>query len=99
MDSIIIIFWYVLMIEKRLITKIQTRQCRFIGHVIRTGQLEHLVTIGKLNGKRSKSRHREKMLDSLTSWLHTDSVTKLLDATKRDHEWKGMITYASLRDS
>ena len=30
-----------------------------------------------------------------TSWLQTDRVTKLLDATRELEKWEGMIAYAS----
>ena len=37
----------------------------------------------------------EKILDSLTSWLQTDTITKLMDATRDCEKWEGMMAYAS----
>ena len=81
--------------RKKLITKIRTRQCWFIGHVIRRGQPEHLVTTGMWNGKRNRGGSWENILDSLALWFQMDSVTKLLDATRDREKWEGMIAYAS----
>ena len=36
-------------------------------------EMEHLVTTGKIDVKRSRGRQREKMLDSMTSWLQKEN--------------------------
>ena len=45
------------------------RQATFFGHVMRREKLEHLVATGMIEGKRSRGKQREKMLDGLTKWL------------------------------
>ena len=47
------------------------RQAVFFGHVMRRKELEHLVTTGKIDEKRSRGRQREKILDSMTVWSKT----------------------------
>ena len=36
---------------------------------MRKEKLEHLVTTGMIEGKRSRRKYPEKMLDGLTKWL------------------------------
>ncbi|GFO12559.1 hypothetical protein PoB_003906400 [Plakobranchus ocellatus] len=53
---------------------IRKRQATFLGHVMRRGKLEHLVTTGKFEGKRSRGRQREKIMDGLATWLGPGKV-------------------------
>ncbi|GFN98551.1 hypothetical protein PoB_002505700 [Plakobranchus ocellatus] len=48
------------------------RQATFLGHVMRRGKLEHLVTTGKFEGKRSRGRQREKIMDGLATCLEQE---------------------------
>ncbi|GFS23500.1 hypothetical protein ElyMa_006978700 [Elysia marginata] len=59
-------------------TKIRKRQAKFVGHVIRRNQLEHLVTTGKFDGKRGRGRPREKMLDSLADWMNIEKPSDMI---------------------
>ncbi len=43
---------------RQLMLTIVTRQVRFLGHVLRKKQLEHLVLTGKVEGRRSRGRQR-----------------------------------------
>ncbi|GFR62471.1 UDP-glucuronosyltransferase 2A1-like [Elysia marginata] len=63
---------------RQLMTKIQKRQAKFVGHVIRRNQLEHLVTTGKFDGKRGRGRPREKMLDSLADWMNIEKPSEMI---------------------
>ena len=36
--------------------------------------MERLVTTGIIDGKRSRGKQREKMLDNMTSWLHKENA-------------------------
>ena len=56
--------------KRILCTKVRQRQARFFGHVMRREGMEHLVTTGKINGKRSRGRQREKHLNGLQKWMH-----------------------------
>ncbi|GFO44541.1 hypothetical protein PoB_007104600 [Plakobranchus ocellatus] len=51
--------------RRSLVRTIRKRQATFLGHVMRRGKLEHLVTTGKFEGKRSRGRQREKIMDGL----------------------------------
>ncbi|GFO15753.1 eukaryotic translation initiation factor 3 subunit f [Plakobranchus ocellatus] len=55
--------------KRSLVRIIRKRQATVLGHVMRRGKLEHLVTIGKFGGKRSRGRQREKIMDGLAIWL------------------------------
>ncbi|GFO40619.1 endonuclease-reverse transcriptase [Plakobranchus ocellatus] len=44
--------------RRSLIRTIRKRQTTFLAHVMRRGKLEHLVTIGKFEGKRSRGRQK-----------------------------------------
>ncbi|GFO23410.1 hypothetical protein PoB_004991500 [Plakobranchus ocellatus] len=70
------------------------RQATFLGHVIRRGKLEHLVTTGKFEGKRSRGRQREKIMDGLATWLGTGKVSDILAAVKDRDLWRNMIANA-----
>ena len=59
---------------------IRKQQATFFGHVMRREDLEHFLTTGELDRKRSKGRQREKMLDSLKSWLGAGRVTDMMSA-------------------
>ncbi|GFN88741.1 transmembrane emp24 domain-containing protein 7 [Plakobranchus ocellatus] len=68
------------------------RQATFLGHVMRSGKLEHLVTTGKFAGKRSRGRQREKIMDGLATWLGTGKVPDIILAAVKDRGlWKDMI--------
>ena len=53
--------------NRSLMQRIRKQQATFFGHIMRREGLEHFLTTGKLDRKRSKKRQREKMLDSLKS--------------------------------
>ena len=45
---------------RKLISNVKRIQAEFLGHVMRKGKLEHLLTTGKIEGKRSRVRKRIK---------------------------------------
>ncbi|GFO35692.1 endonuclease-reverse transcriptase [Plakobranchus ocellatus] len=49
--------------RRSLVRTIRKRQATFRDHVMRRGKLEHLVTTGKFEGKRSRGRQREEIMD------------------------------------
>ena len=81
--------------NRQLITNIRRRQAKFIGHIMRKGEMEHTVTTGKLNGERARGRQREKIMDNLTTWLGTVRATDTIIATQNRVKWRSMITHAS----
>ena len=74
---------------KSLINRTHKCQATLFGHVMRREKLEHLVTTGMIEGKRSRGKHNEKMLDGQTKWLKVGRVIEKLKAM-----WKVMISYA-----
>ncbi|GFN90513.1 endonuclease-reverse transcriptase [Plakobranchus ocellatus] len=73
---------------------IRKRQATFLGHVMRRGKLEHLVTTGKFEGKRSRGRQWEKIMDGLATWLGPGKVSDTLAAVKDRDLWRDMIANA-----
>ncbi|GFO12108.1 hypothetical protein PoB_003861300 [Plakobranchus ocellatus] len=80
--------------RRSLVRTIRKRQATFLGHVMRRGKLEHLVTTGKFEGKRSRGRQREKIMDGLATWLGTGKVFDTLAAVKDKDLWRDMIANA-----
>ena len=80
--------------SRALVNKIRTRQTTFFGHVMRREKLEHLITTGMMEGKRSRGKQREKMTDGLVNWLGAGKVVEILKATKDRGIWKDMIANA-----
>ena len=52
---------------RKLMSNIKRRPAEFLGHVMRKGKLEHLLTTGKIEGKRSRGHQRIKIQDSISS--------------------------------
>ena len=80
--------------SRALVNKIRTRQTTFFGHVMRREKLEHLITTGMMEGKRSRGKQREKMTDGLVKWLGASKVVEILKATRDRGIWKDMIANA-----
>ncbi|GFO17385.1 retrovirus-related pol polyprotein line-1 [Plakobranchus ocellatus] len=80
---------------RQLMNKIRKRQAKFVGHVIRRNQLEHLVTTGKFDGKRGRGRPREKMLDSLADWMNIEKPSEMIRKMSCRDGWRSMIAHAS----
>ena len=76
--------------ERRLIKEVRMRQSKFIGHILRKGKIEYLVTKAKIMGRRDRGRQREKILDSLTKWHGRGSNTELINCTRDRNMWRYM---------
>ena len=63
---------------------------------MRKGKLEHLLTTGKIEGKRSRGRQRIKIQDGIAAWLGRSTAEMFVDARDRK-KWKVMIAYACNR--
>ena len=81
---------------RMLISNVKKRQAEFLGHVMRKGKLEHLLTTGKIEGKRSRGRQRIKIQDGIAAWLGRSTAEMFVDARDRE-KWKVMIAYACNR--
>ncbi|GFO07285.1 hypothetical protein PoB_003379000 [Plakobranchus ocellatus] len=80
--------------RRSLVRTLRKRQATFLGHVMRRGTLEHLVTTGQFEGKRSRGRQREKIMDGLATWLGPGKVSDILAAVKDRDLWRDMIANA-----
>ncbi|GFO33592.1 hypothetical protein PoB_006009700 [Plakobranchus ocellatus] len=56
--------------------------------------MEVRVESGKLEGKRSRGRQREKIMDGLATWLGPGRVTQTLIAVKERDLWRDTIANA-----
>src|ERR1700729_34138 len=79
---------------RRLITLIRKRQSKFVGHVWRRCGMEHILTTGKIEGKRDRGRQREKMLDGLTRWQKNQSNVHTLQNARNRELWRQLISNA-----
>jgi hypothetical protein len=76
--------------KRKTIKELRKKQSGFIGHILRKGKLENIVTTGKINGRKDRGRQREKMLDSLTKWHGRKSTTELIACTRDRESWRNM---------
>ena len=81
---------------RKLMNNIKRRQAECLGHVMRKGKLEHLLTTGTIEGKRSRGRQRIKIQDGIAAWLGRSTAEMFVDARDRK-KWKVMIAYACNR--
>ena len=79
--------------KRRLCNDIKRGQATFFGHVMRREKLEHLVTTGKINGKRSRGRQREKITDCLSHWLRKTSI-EVLHGVRDRVQFRAMVANA-----
>ena len=65
---------------------------RFVGHIVRREELEHLSLTGKIEGRRPRGRPRQKYLDGLVRWTGGRmSAVQLLQTARNREEWRAMI--------
>ena len=76
--------------QRTIIKKIRARQMSFIGHAMRRGKIENIITTGKIEGNKARGRPRTKMLD----WMNNKfdlSTNEILDRTRDRLLWNDMI--------
>ncbi|GFO03983.1 hypothetical protein PoB_003048800 [Plakobranchus ocellatus] len=61
---------------------------------MRREKLENLVTTGMLEGKRSRGKQREKLIEGLADWLKAGKSLEAIEATKDKKKWRTMIANA-----
>jgi len=82
-------------VKRTLMKVIRKRQMQFLGHVMRCKGLENLVLTGKIEGKRSRGRQRQKFITSLNKDLNMGrSDLELLKLSTDRTGWKTMIANA-----
>jgi hypothetical protein len=80
--------------SRMLVTKMRKWQATFVGHALRRDKLENLVTTGKLDGKRSRGRQKEKSLDGLASWMRCGSVVEMFSSYRDRTLWRSIVAHA-----
>ena len=80
-------------VERHIRRDIRKTQATFFGHVMRRQNLEHLVTTGKIIGRRSRGRQREKITDCLSRWLGATSIS-VLQSVGNSERFRNMIANA-----
>ena len=81
---------------RKLISNVKRRQAEFLGHVVRKGKLERLLTTGKIEGKRSRGCQGIKIQNDIAAWLGRSTAEMFVDARDRE-KWNVMIAYACNR--
>ena len=78
---------------KREIMKfIRQRQLRFLGHVMRSQQLENVCMTGRIEGQRGRGRPRVKLVDSLAKVVRGGvTPAQLLRMTETRSDWRSMV--------
>ena len=81
---------------RKLIFDLRMRQMKFLGHVMRNGELENLAMTGKIEGKRSRGRRRVLWMSSFKEWLEEAGVKDqetavLLEKALIRELWQDMI--------
>ncbi|GFO34579.1 hypothetical protein PoB_006108400 [Plakobranchus ocellatus] len=61
---------------------------------MRREKLENLVTTGMLEGKRSRGKQREKLIEGLADWLKAGKSLEAIEATKDRKKWRTMTANA-----
>jgi hypothetical protein len=75
--------------ERSLIKTIQIRQMRFIPSNYRKGGIKQLSMTGKIEGRRSRGRQRERYVDRLNMWgtskdMNNNEFIMMNASNKRD---------------
>ena len=60
-----------------MLKNIRARQIRFLGHTLRRDELEKLVTIGMIEGRRARGRQRETFISALAKQEGVSAVALL----------------------
>ena len=77
---------------RELMKTIRQRQLRFLGHVMRMGQLESVCVMGKVEGRRGRGRPRIKLVDTLAKAVGGGTTpAQLLQMTERRSDWRSMV--------
>ena len=59
---------------RKMIATIKGRQCKFLRHVIRKGEVGNLVISGKIQGRKSRGRQRAKLLENFKDSYTTQEI-------------------------
>eukprot|EP00112_Aurelia_sp_Birch-Aquarium-sp1_P002606 Seg129.3 transcript_id=Seg129.3/GoldUCD/mRNA.D3Y31 product="hypothetical protein" pseudo=true protein_id=Seg129.3/GoldUCD/D3Y31 len=80
--------------KKELLNGIKEQQMKFFGHIVREGNIEELITTGRIEGTRDRGRQRIKQLDNIRGWLQLDRSCEVIHSCRDGKQWRSMITQA-----
>ena len=85
--------------ERSLIKTIRKRQMKFVGHIYRKREIEHLSMTGRIDGRRSRGRQRETYIDSLNAWATSKAVNnnQFMGTSYDRDRWRAMVVNACSR--
>ena len=66
---------------------------------MRINGLQHQVTTGNVNGKRSRGRQRAKHRDGLTKWSKQETPNKVIQDVYNREEWRATTVNAGRHDN
>ena len=81
-------------VEKELLNGIKEQQMKFFGHIVREGNIEELITTGRIEGTRDRGRQRIKQLDNIRGWLKLDRSCEVIHSCRDREKWRSMIAQA-----
>ena len=78
--------------ERTLIKEIRRRQLKFLGHILRAGELEKDCLLGRIEGRRARGAQRIKFLDSLRKGIRGGlTVAQMVTLAENRTGWRSMI--------
>ena len=81
-------------VEKELLNGIKEQQVKFFGHIVREGNIEELITTGRIEGTRDRGRQRIKQLDNIRGWLKLDRSCEVIHSCRDRDKLRSMIAQA-----
>jgi hypothetical protein len=78
--------------ERELRTLIRRRQLRFVGHVVRQQKLENVCLTGRVEGRRSRGRPRQKYMNGLVRAVGGNATPgTLLQRMMEREDWRSIV--------
>ena len=79
-------------VKRELMRAVRVRQMRFLGHVMRRGEIENVVLTGLIDGRRARGRPRETFMCGIKRALRGRlSCARILQATDDRERWRSMV--------
>ena len=73
--------------ELEVLREYKKRKIAYCGHIIRTGGLQNLILLGKLNGMRGHGRLRKTWMDEVKRWGKWKTVTEVVRCAENRGWW------------
>ena len=66
----------------------------YFGHVVRTGEMEDDVMLGRMNGARRRGRPRQRWLDTLVGYSSGATISNMRRYARDRAGWRGDMAYS-----